>query len=424
MSRAEGQRPETRIEKSSQWFDILAYPQTPEGFRLNLVDNGPRTIEPRHKRHFGPIVEQTLREKTGTPGFHNATKINLHPYPPDPKNPAILPYNATPAQYVEFYTLSGKTGVPRSLQEQVRSSGVQVVWRTTESDGSHKFVFEVRSENSGLYPGFGGTIGGGIDGVLGFSGKVLDDRGTLQDASPQRIIDQAVQEAQEELGIGEVIGNMMRQSYDIRDGNLVVMGIGKDKKQNYFDVLCRGLLPLDQKTLQRLYEVHKAGGNDKIHDPMPKRLIFMDDTPDVYRKLLSSIVPLTPMTQAPLLLAGYMSKMEEVLAATGSQDEALKQATLWRKETVRLMQQRDGIMDSIARKERRKLSKAEWKKVRSAFAHMALHGFRDNVHELENAWHGAWTGARKRPRGLSTKLTPEQQGLPKTEKTLDDLLNN
>lgn len=423
MTRAETRPVEIRPKESSQWFDILAYPTTLEGFQLNLVTNGPRNIKPSHQRRYDPIVQQTLKEKTGTPGFHNPIKVNLHPLPVDPQNPNVLSYNATPTQYVDFYTLSGMKRVPQELQEQVRSSGVQVVWRTTEADGSHKFVFEVRSEHAGLYPSFGGTIGGGIDGTLAFSGA-LTNSGMLKDASPKRIIGQGVQEAEEELGIGKVLGNMMRQSYDIQDGNLVVMSIGKDKKRNYFDVLCRGLLPIDQATLQSLYESHKTGGNDHMHDPMPKQLIFMDDKPEVYQRLLSSLTSLTPMTQAPLLLAGYMSRMEEVLKATGNQEEAQREANAWKETTAKLMHEKDRKMDQKARQERKRMTKEERRKVIKALGRVFLSAPRNKhkaFYELEHDAAKWWKGARLRPRGLSTTLTPQKQGLPKTEDALKEI---
>ena len=421
MRHGEQHRPETAPKESSQWFDILAFPQTLDGFRLTLISNEPRTIAPRHRRRFAPLVAKALTEKTGTPGFHNTIKVNLHPLTISNNT---ISYKTTPTQYVEFITLSNRKHVPESLQKQIRSSGVQVVWRTTEPDGSHKFVYEVRSQHTGIYPSFGGTIGGSIDGEMAFPG-VLDDRGVLKDGSPSRIIGQAVQEAEEELGIGEVVGARLRESYNTQDGRLVVMGIAKDKKKNYYDALCRGLLPFSQEQLQELYETHKAGGNDKMHDPMPKQLIFMEDRPEVYQRLLSSLMPLTPMTQAPLLLAGYMSRMEEVLSAGGSQEEALRQAVAWKRETEQLMYKKDAEMDKRAKKERKRLKKDAAKRIKQSLGKIALH--KDTPlsehHALQTAYVD-WRNARRRPKGLSVELPPQEQGLPKTETTLDELLQN
>lgn len=423
MVKGEIRRPEAQPKEFSRWFDILFFPSTPNGFQLHLVNNEPRNIKPRHRRKYGRLVEQTLRQKEGTPGFHNPTKMNIHPRPIDPTNPNIISYDATPTRYVDFYALSDKKHLPRKLQEQIRLSGVQVVWRTTEADGSHKIVFEVRSEHSGLYPSFAGTIGGGIDGKLVSSGG-LDDRAKLQDASPQRIIDQAVTEAEEELGIGKAVGDRLRQSYEDGDGNLVVMGIAEDRKRHYFDVLCRGILPFDQTTLQSLYDQHKAAGNDKVHDPMPKKLIFMDETPDMYQRLLSFHVALTPMTQAPLLLSGYLNRMELALA-TENEQTALQKAQAWRDQTARLMGKKDRDMDQIAKAERKRLTREEWRKVWKKLGPVLIGNHKVNkFYEFQEAGRNAWNGARRRPKGLSTRHTPQAQGLPSTETALKQLLED
>ncbi len=398
MRNRETNRPEVDSKTSSRWFDILAFPKTPDGFRLNLTANTPRHIARRHRLQYTGIVERLRTEKEGKPGYHDGTKVNIHPTF-DPEKPGIIFYTATPTTYSDFLALSERK-IPKTLQEQIRLSGVQALWLTTEPDGSQKAVFEIRSKYSGIYPGVPGTIGGSIDGKLDYVGS-LGESARLADASPHHIVKHALRETYEELGIPLTT----LDEFQSGTKSLTVNGVVYDRKRRYFDIALAGTLPYSKSEIQAFYEQHKAAGNDNIHDPMPTRLAFVEATPTSFADLLTKhLIPLTPVTQASFLLAGYMLRMKEVLQETGSQEEALQQAILWKNGVMAGMTQKDMIIDERARTDRKKILR----KRRSAFWTTL---FREPFKGDINGKYQEWRETRKRSRGYDTTLMPEEQGL-------------
>lgn len=382
---------------SSQWFDILAFPTSPDGFTLDLTANTPRHIARRHKICYTRVVERLRAEKEGKPGYHDGTKVNIHPTL-NPQNPNVISYTATPTTYSDFLALSERR-IPKALQEQIRLSGVQALWYTTEPDGGRKAVFEIRSEHTGIYPSAPGTIGGSIDGKLDYVGS-LGESAVLHDASPRHIVAHALKESHEELGIPETT----LRTYLNGENQTVISGVVKDKKRNYYDVLLQGTLPYSQTEVQKLYEQHKVTGDD-IHDPMPKRLMFVDATPDSFARLLTTyLIPLTPVTQASFLLGGYILKMREVLQTTGNQNEAVQAAMKWKNDVMAGMTEKDATIDAIARSTR----KHNLQQARKKFWHTLLsEPVRGNAKEK----YATWRRVKRQPRGYDTAQTPEAQGL-------------
>lgn len=295
------------------------------GLSLHFLGTLPRQLAPQDKQKYREIVTvyQRARRKT----YFNGLKVGINAEktmpPQDESIPSEFSYTAYPEYHAYYVALSGNPEVPKNIQEQVAHAGIQVVWLTTEEDGSNKLVMEVRSERSAVYPGALGTIGGGIDGKIQ---RRNSEHGWAQldssVATPEAIKDQGIRESKEELGITES---------DI--ASFAFVGVAQDKLKGQTDFLALARYKGTADQLQQQYEIYKMNGNDKLHDPMPKRLVMTAGNPETVQKILANPnISLPPISQAALLAAGRKLIMDSSLAKDTKQT-----GDFWLENTTRMI---------------------------------------------------------------------------------------
>lgn len=390
-----------------QWSRIVAFahPTTSEeltqGLQLELAANLPRTITPEERESYWRLVGKEKEARKQRRGYHNRVKMQLAPAEnQDPERTNTFRYNAKPASYVESLALVGKPEIPERLQKEVNHGGIAMMWIT--SDG--KLVFEERSPFSQLNPGTGGPIGGGLDGeIAGFHNP------TLKDASVNHIIHHGLTETNEELGTSWDDLHKITAT----PGGLRIAGVMQDTIRGHFDVVCVGNSPHTAAEMQERYKHHKEDGHDHLHDPMPKKLLFIDATPDAIARIVGqSDVVLAPATQGAFILTGYLLMIDQEFKNSGDIKQAVEKAILWKDAVDRATTENNARKDSMVKNFHRAALRQRFETILDMQEGDAkTQALRELLQTVDGFWHNGLPGFTP-----FKKLT--EQGLPDLEAAL------
>lgn len=232
-------------------------------------------------------------------------------------------YDAFPADWRIWDVLAPKKLLTPVERRLAHLAGVSIAWLTTEPDGSHKLAVQKRDMRNRTNPAtYGPSASGAWDAEL----TVKQGLKFPADASPANAQKNAFRETEEELGIPMSILTDPRTTF-------IVSGIVNDKIKPHYDITYFGTLPLSAAEVRTIHAGARNNDSGKDHDHTDG-LTFIDATPRNIQILLTEVhSPLPPVSVATFLLAGYMIVMQETLAKTNNQEEALNAALAWKKVT-------------------------------------------------------------------------------------------
>lgn len=209
-------------------------------------------------------------------------------------------------------------------------TGTNIVWETTEPDGSSFLVMQKRHRNNGNY---GGTLGVGAAGgwavdPQAYTGKKervkefeFDRHETFPMADPSNDVKRnLLDETVEELGVPRDI---------LQQATIELLGVSKDPLVKKYDIVAGGKLPISAAQIkeyqQKAREEREFNGQDThFIDPVT----FIRATPETIEVLLRSVGPLSPAS-----IASYMAKGTRMIyllnGGLANHEEAKKLAEEW-----------------------------------------------------------------------------------------------
>ena len=217
---------------------------------------------------------------------------------------------------------------PDEIPYFAQVAGTNVVWQTTEVDGSHKLVVVQRHEGNGLYGGTLGIVGGGWEMEQFHSaqeGEKRKQKSGFSSMEPTRrkANNNNFHETNEEICV----------PYErLEKANMEILGISSDNRLPHKDILMFGTLPVTHMEIFKWQKPELDNQGHKLQNPADPA-VFCDATPQGIAQLLNQdkfIV--TPATTANLLLVGKRMIYQTAISESKSQREAVGIAESWQKQ--------------------------------------------------------------------------------------------
>lgn len=276
-------------EVSLTAFEIKFLSDSTDGFtvatRQSLRRHEPNTPMPEAQR----IAKVRATEKRDLRiGEHFYPKLGIRDVTQTENE---LSFDIIPVTYPTYIAIRKPHESSESLKI-ANPAATSMVLMTTEEDGSHKLVFQHRSDKNRLYGDIpGSSIAGYLDATLN---RTREGRGKALNVTTDYIKDNVIREADEEIGI---------KPEEIAE--LIITGLASDKKEIHDEFLLMGTTTLSSKDLAK-----RVGSGDYFK--FSEKFFTMDATPENIEILLTQVkCPLPPTHTATFLAAGYSMVLKE-----------------------------------------------------------------------------------------------------------------
>jgi 8-oxo-dGTP pyrophosphatase MutT (NUDIX family) len=234
------------------------------------------------------------------PGF--APKVGI-------RNPeqvgSVLSFDIQPVTYPTYRAISNNTDSEEALGIS-NPSATAAILLTTEEDGSHRVLVQLRSPHNRHYAE---TIGASVAGL--FDGQLDRDsanRGRLRPVDTNAIKANALKEMKEEIQL------------DATDISwLHIVGLARDKVKIHSEFLLLGLLRLSTDQIaQKAGDKFTASSNDE--DDFIEEFVVVSATLEGIETLVTQVkCPLPPTHAAAFIAAGYWMLLRDTHLAAASQ---------------------------------------------------------------------------------------------------------